>query len=114
MRYCIDIDNTICTPTVGRDYHKAEPWTDRIDKVNKLYDDGDYIIYFTARAMGRFSEEKHQIAQAKASSVLFELTQKQLDQWGAKYHELIMGKPHADLFIDDKGMNCNDFFDGVL
>ena len=41
MRYCIDIDNTICTPTVGRDYHKAEPWTDRIDKVNKLYDDGD-------------------------------------------------------------------------
>ena len=64
--------------------------------------------------MGRFSEEKHQIAQAKASSVLFELTQKQLDDWGAKYHELIMGKPHADLFIDDKGMNCNDFFDGVL
>ena len=67
-----------------------------------------------ARAMGRFSEEEHQIAQAKASAVLFELTQKQLDDWGAKYHELIMGKPHADLFIDDKGMNCNDFFDGVL
>ena len=64
--------------------------------------------------MGRFSEEEHQIAQAKASAVLFELTQKQLDDWGAKYHELIMGKPHADLFIDDKGMNCNDFFDGVL
>ena len=56
MRYCIDIDNTICTPTVGRDYHKAEPWQDRIDKVNKLYDEGDYIIYFTARAMGRFSD----------------------------------------------------------
>ena len=114
MRYCIDIDGTICTPTVGRDYHKAEPWKDRIEVLNKLYDEGHYIIYFTARAMGRFSEEKHQIAQAKASAVLFELTQKQLDDWGAKYHELIMGKPHADLFIDDKGMNCNDFFDGVL
>ena len=79
-----------------------------------MQDEHHHITYFTARAMGRFSEVKHQIAQAKASAVLFELTQKQLDDWGAKYHELIMGKPHADLFIDDKGMNCNDFFDGVL
>tara|TARA_B100000902_G_scaffold156464_1_gene152792 strand:+ start:145 stop:495 length:351 start_codon:yes stop_codon:yes gene_type:complete len=109
-RYCIDIDGTICSPTVGRDYHKAEPWQDRISKINNLYDEGNYIIYFTARAMGRFSEEEHLIAGAKASAVLFELTQKQLEEWGAKYHELIMGKPHADLFIDDKGMNCNDFF----
>ena len=37
-RYCIDIDGTICTPTVGRDYHKAEPWKDRIAKINTLYD----------------------------------------------------------------------------
>ena len=55
MRYCIDIDGTICTPTVGRDYHKAEPWSDRIKVLNKLYDEGNHIIYFTARAMGRFS-----------------------------------------------------------
>ena len=75
-----------------------------------MYDEGNYIIYFTARAMGRFSEEEHQIAQAKASAVLFELTTKQLNEWGAKYHELIMGKPHADYFIDDKGVNSDDFF----
>jgi len=53
MRYCIDIDGTICTPTVGRDYHKAEPWQDRIKVLNKLYDEGNHIIYFTARAMGK-------------------------------------------------------------
>jgi len=23
MRYCVDIDGTICTPTVGRGYEKA-------------------------------------------------------------------------------------------
>ena len=74
MRYCIDIDGTICTPTVGRDYHKAEPWKDRIAKINKLYDEGHYIIYFTARAMGRFSEEPHSIASVKAEGVLFDLT----------------------------------------
>ena len=110
MRYVIDIDGTICTPTVNRDYHKAEPWQDRIKVLNKLYDEGHYIIYFTARAMGRFSDQPYSIASVKAKEVLFELTEKQLNAWGVKYHELIMGKPHADYFIDDKGINSEDFF----
>ena len=113
MRYCVDIDGTICTPTIGRDYHKAEPWQDRIKVLNKLYDDGNYIIYFTARAMGRFSDQPHTIAAQKAKEVLFDLTKQQLNDWGVKYHELIMGKPHADLFIDDKGINCDDFFNTI-
>ena len=109
-RYCIDIDGTICTPTVGRDYHKAEPWQDRIKVLNKLYDEGNYIIYFTARAMGRFADLPHSVASIKAKEVLFELTRQQLEEWGVKYNELIMGKPHADFFIDDKGVKDEDFF----
>ena len=108
--YCVDIDGTICSPTVGRDYHKAKPWKNRIRRINKLYDDGHKIIYFTARAMGRFSGHPHTIAAQKAKEVLFELTQKQLKDWGVKYHELIMGKPHADYFIDEKGINSDEFF----
>ena len=110
MRYCFDIDGTICTPTKGRDYENAQPFKSRIDTINKLYDEGNYIIFLTARAMGRFSDERHKIAQAKAEEVLFDLTQSQLKEWGAKYHELIMGKPHADYFIDDKGINSDEFF----
>ena len=109
-RYCVDIDGTICSPTVGRDYHKAEPWQDRIKVLNKLYDEGNYIIYFTARAMGRFADLPHSVASVKAKEVLFELTRQQLEEWGVKYHELIMGKPHADFFIDDKGIKDEDFF----
>ena len=109
-RYCIDIDGTICSPTVGRDYHKAEPWQDRIKVLNKLYDEGHYIIYFTARAMGRFADQPHSVASVKAKEVLFELTKQQLEEWGVKYNELIMGKPHADYFIDDKGVKDEDFF----
>ena len=109
-RYCVDIDGTICSPTVGRDYHKAKPWKDRIKVLNKLYDEGNYIIYFTARAMGRFSDQPHSIASVSAEAALFDLTKQQLDDWGVKYHELIMGKPHADLFIDDKGINSDEFF----
>ena len=109
-RYCVDIDGTICSPTVGRDYHKAEPWKDRIKVINKLYDEGNYIIYFTARAMGRFADLPHSVASVKAKEVLFELTRQQLEEWGVKYNELIMGKPHADYFIDDKGVKDEDFF----
>jgi len=108
MRYCVDIDGTICTPTVGRAYEKAEPWNDRILTINKLYDEGNHITYFTARGMGRFSDDPN--ASAKASALLFDLTEKQLKDWGCKYHELILGKPHADFFIDDKGIQCDDFF----
>jgi len=39
------------------------------------------------------------------------LTEKQLAQWGAKYHELDVGKkPHYDLWIDDKAVWSENFF----
>jgi len=112
MRYCIDIDGTICTPGTCKScqYEGATPNKERIAYVNKLYDEGHHITYFTARAMGRNSDLPHEEAGKKAEEVLKPLTEMQLHIWGCKYHELIMGKPHADLFIDDKGINCDDFF----
>ena len=49
-RYCFDIDGTICNNTWGE--YEALPIPDRIEVVNKLYNDGHHIIYFTARGMG--------------------------------------------------------------
>ena len=39
-----------------------------------------------------------------------DITKKQLDSWGAKYNELILGKPSADFYIDDKNISLIDFF----
>ena len=42
-RYCFDIDGTICTPGEGCgtcQYEGATPKKDRIEMVNKLYDEG--------------------------------------------------------------------------
>ena len=52
MRYVVDIDGTICTPgpTEEMRYEQAMPIQDRIDKINKLYDEGHYRIP-TARGM---------------------------------------------------------------
>jgi len=104
MKYVIDIDGTICTITDGN-YENAEPLYDRIEHINRLYDEGNTIIYFTARGMNTYYNNVS-LAQDK----WFNFTKKQLEKWNAKYHNLILGKPSGDLYIDDKGIRANDFF----
>ena len=36
------------------------------------------------------------------------LTRQQLDDWGAKYHELRVDKPFYDLFIEDKSLRIEE------
>jgi len=98
MRYCFDIDGTLChTPNNegGKpDYENAKPFPFMVEQVNRLYNEGNYIIMQTARGKGSGIDHT-------------ELTKKQLDDWGYKYHELfpMFCKPTADIFIDDKGIN---------
>ena len=103
--YVIDVDGTICDWEPGRDYTLSQPITERIKVINKLYDEGNIIKYFTARGMGRFKGRSD-----KAIETFHAITESQLDRWGCKYHQLILGKPSADVYIDDKGINDNDFF----
>jgi hypothetical protein len=106
--YVFDIDGTICKKLCelnGEDYMDAEPMTSRIDKVNKLYEEGNTIIYQTARGMGRYDNNP-----AKAIQEFYAKTERQLASWSAKYHLLVLGKPAADFYVDDKGVNDEDFF----
>ncbi len=48
----VDIDETICSTPDNRDYSLSEPIMERIEKINKLYDEGNTIIYWTARGTG--------------------------------------------------------------
>ena len=54
MKIYVDIDNTICK-TIDGQYKESTPYTDRIEKINKLYEEGNTIIFHTARGMGRTS-----------------------------------------------------------
>ena len=109
MRYTIDIDGTICTPgsTNETRYSGATPIQERIDYINLLYDTGSYITYLTARGMGRFNNSRE-----LAEKEFFDFTYNQLKEWGCKFHELHLGKPSGDYYIDDKGVNANEFFSG--
>jgi hypothetical protein len=44
----VDIDGTICH-TTGTNHNDSEPNYIQIYKINKLYDEGNVIIYWTAR-----------------------------------------------------------------
>lgn len=91
MIYCFDIDGTICTNTNG-EYEKAQPYPQVITRINGLFRAGHRIKMFTARGSTTGIDWRP-------------LTEQQLSDWRVRYHELVMGKPEADLFIDDKAMN---------
>ena len=104
MTYVFDIDGTICSLVDG-EYQDAEPFKEEIEKINQLYDDGNTIIFHTARGMGRTNN-----SSLLAERLFKTLTIYQLDEWGVKYHKLFMGKPSGDIYVDDKGMHSERFF----
>lgn len=99
----VDIDETICkhpdsdhNSQVGnRNYKNAIPIQENIDKINKLYDNGDKIIYWTARG-------------SRSGIDWFKLTKQQLVNWGAKHHELRCDKPFYDFFVEDRSVRIEE------
>jgi uncharacterized HAD superfamily protein len=90
----VDIDGTICNSDDG--YVNAQPIFENIAKINKLYDEGNTIVYWTAR--GRAS-----------GTDWTELTNEQLIKWNCKFNKLIMNeKPSYDLLICDKSKRIEE------
>lgn len=90
MNIFVDIDETICFYNDRREYSLAIPHLDNISKINKLFDEGHIITYYTARG-------------SVTGLNWYVLTQWQLKEWGCKYHNLSVGeKPDYDLLICDK------------
>jgi len=104
MRYVVDLDGTLCTNTNGN-YSAAQPLVSNINKINGLRADGNEIVIFTARGMNTFNGNKQKVYEN-----YYQFTKEQLAKWGVQYDCLIMGKPSGDVYIDDKGINANDFF----
>lgn len=92
----VDIDETICnTPDNPRRYEESAPIYSNIEKINRLYDEGYKIIYWTARG-------------SLTGLNWFDLTEKQLKQWGCKYHELKCNKMFYDIIICDKALRIEE------
>lgn len=106
-----DLDDTLCAvpkgaitaPGIGK-YLSSQPILDKIAVVNELHARGHEIVIFTARGMLFLAKDRDAIIDE-----LYELTKKQLRDWGIRHHRLIMAKPFYDLLVDDKAMDAADF-----
>lgn len=79
--YLIDIDGTICDDIPNEEPDRmvtAKVYSDALETLNKWYDEGHYITFFTSRL------EIHR-----------EVTEAWLKKHGFKYHGMLMEKPRG-------------------
>lgn len=79
--YLIDIDGTICDDVPNEEPERMAtciPYPDALEILNKWYDEGHIITFFTSRT------EEHR-----------EITETWLKKIGFKYHGLLVGKPRG-------------------
>ncbi len=79
--YMIDIDGTICDDIPNEEPERmetAEVYPDALETLNKWYEQGHIITFFTSRV-----EENR------------EVTEKWLDKHGFNYHGILFGKPRG-------------------
>ncbi len=91
IKICCDIDGVLAAKIASNNYNEATPMQRNIDIINTLYEKGHVICLFTARGYCTGIDWQ-------------EVTERQLMQWGVKFHELLFGKPNADVYLDDKFM----------
>ncbi len=93
MQIIMDLDGTLCSEERMFSRSMAKPIISSVEHVNRLYEQGHTIIIYTARTW-----------------MEFEMTTAWLMQNGVKYHQLMMGKPIGDLWIDDRAVRfCNNW-----
>ena len=79
--YLIDIDGTVTDDVPNEEPERMKmvlPFPDSLEILNKWYDEGHIITFFTSR-----------------TEDVREITENWLDKHGFKYHGLLMGKPRG-------------------
>ena len=79
--FLVDIDGTVTDDVPNEEPERmvtCKPYPDALEIINKWYDEGHIITFFTSRT------ETHR-----------EVTEKWLQKFGFKYHSILMGKPRG-------------------
>ena len=95
--FLIDIDGTICDDIPNEEPERmkdANVYPDALKTINKWYDEGHIITFFTSRT------EIHR-----------EVTEEWLEKNGFKYHGLLLGKPRGGNYhwIDNHTVRATKF-----
>lgn len=96
--FCFDLDGTLVTS--GVDYTKVKPIKETVEFVRYLKSEGHTVIIHTARGMLSRNGNVEKIQ----AEVLPQI-EKTLRDFDIPYDQLIIGKPYADFYIDDKAIS---------
>lgn len=88
MIYNIDIDGILCHNTHHTNSSNAKPIAQSIKEINSLYGNKNKLVLFTSRPT---KDRRKTVKWLKCNEV--------------NYNKLIMDKPVADVYIDDKAIN---------
>ncbi len=83
----VDLDGVICTEEMFHDRPLAKPLPGACEALRKLRAAGHTVVIYTARGWGEYRVTKHW-----------------LDTHEFEYDGLHMGKPVADIWIDDRAV----------
>ena len=85
MVIMIDIDGTICSEERPSKRPLARVLEGAVEGVNRLVEAGHTVVLWTGRGWDQY-----------------QITKRWLDDHGFRYAQLLMGKPIANLIIDDR------------
>ncbi|HVB02202.1 MAG TPA: hypothetical protein VNE41_00650 [Chitinophagaceae bacterium] len=87
MQIIIDLDGTICSEEKQFSRSLAQPMAGAAEQLDRLYKEGHTLIIYSARGWQEF-----------------EMTADWLKRHQIPYHQLVMGKPTGDVWIDDRAI----------
>jgi len=100
MRIVFDLDGVICElKKPSESYSDVIPKKKVIQKMRDLKEEGHYLIIHTGRHMRTCNGDV-----AKVVEKIGKVTEDWLEKWKVPYDELVFGKPYADIYIDDLGV----------
>ena len=100
MRIVFDLDGVICElKKPSESYADVIPKNDIIEKMKDLKKNGHYLIIHTGRHMRTCDGDVSKVIEKIGKT-----TEDWLKKWNVPYDELIFGKPYADMYIDDLGI----------
>lgn len=87
LQVIIDLDGVIAEEKPTFERPLAKPIAGAKKSVNSLFEEGHTIVLYSARSWSEYL-----------------MTENWLKKNGIKYHQLIMGKPVGDVWIDDRAV----------
>ena len=102
-----DVDDTILF-TENRDYENSRPNVPVVEGLRKLKDKGWKIILMSARGMGRSNGDISLVREEVIAEI-----EKFVEKYDIPCHEIVLGKPWASYYIDDKAIRPDEFVEKI-